>query len=139
MKCCLDRSRDTKSEKCRSAWVVMHQTKIAVTAMDESISDNLSVPYGLEVASDVVAGFALPPRSADPGRPVADALRASADGTCHVGDLVIGPDEFGIEDGLNRLDHRNSLFGRESGKKALHDLFDFSDVLLHEDKDELCV
>lgn len=96
-------------------------------------------PSGLDVASDVMAGFALPPRSADPGRPVADALRASADGTCHVGDLVIGPDEFGIEDGLNRLDHRNSLFGRESGKKALHDLFDFSDVLLHDDRDGLCV
>lgn len=25
----------------------MHQTKFAVTALDESINDNLSVPYGL--------------------------------------------------------------------------------------------
>ena len=55
----------------------------------------------------------------------------------HVGDLITGPDEFGIEDGLDRLDHCNSLFGSESGKKALHDLFDFSDVLLHDDRDVL--
>ena len=34
-------------KKCHSAWVVMTQTKFAVTALDESISDNLSVPYGL--------------------------------------------------------------------------------------------
>lgn len=34
-------------KKCRSAWVVMSQTKFAATALDERINDNLSVPYGL--------------------------------------------------------------------------------------------
>ena len=51
MKCCLDRSRDTKSEKCRSAWVVMHQTKIAVTALDESISASAT---GICISSEVI-------------------------------------------------------------------------------------
>ena len=34
-------------KKCRPAWVVMSQTKLAATALDESTNDNLSVPYGL--------------------------------------------------------------------------------------------
>ena len=34
-------------EKCRPALVVVHQTKIAATAVEEKPNDNLSVPYGL--------------------------------------------------------------------------------------------